>query len=235
VTQSAAGTRTLTTPRVVISSLFELVSSMKEVPRMLLLVTLGRFLFIPVVILSFDDSPLITAAALAVFIAADLYDGVLARKLGADDPARRVLDSLVDRASIWLVYMTVTAAGLLPPAFLVVLLARDLYCGYLCHKIVHTRNVVICADWAYRGLNLMLAGWVVIAPLVQAQARLGLFAGILLVSAAVAVDLKRSVAAILQMPSSVASVVIPAGDIRRMRRGSMDTLRPVIGPLFRSA
>ncbi|HEX2086949.1 MAG TPA: CDP-alcohol phosphatidyltransferase family protein, partial [Solirubrobacteraceae bacterium] len=66
-----------------------------HVPASLLALTLGRLLLVPVIIVSFDVVPLVTTAALAIFIAADLYDGVLARQLDADDTARRTLDTLV--------------------------------------------------------------------------------------------------------------------------------------------
>jgi phosphatidylglycerophosphate synthase len=209
----------------------------KGIPRVLLILTFGRLLFIPIVIVSLVSSPLVTAVALSLFIAADLYDGVAARQLGADDPERRVLDSLVDRAAIWAVYLAATIIGLLPVALFMLMLARDAYCGYVCQQMVRRRNVAIRADWMYRGLNLALAAWIVAAPLVQANVRLGMFAGILAFSAVVAMDLKRSVAAILRMPSSAMSTVIAAGDVRRLHRGLGHGLGgpPVSEPLVRSA
>lgn len=210
-------------------------NAISRTPSVLLAWTLGRLALVPIIIVSFGVSPILTATALTAFVLADLYDGVLARQLGADDPARRILDSLVDRAAIWAVYGAVTLAGFLPPVFLVALLARDLYCGYQCQKIVRARNVAIRADWMYRGLNLMLAGWVVAAPLLHTQLRLGLFTAILAASAVVAVDLKRAVSTVIGMPSSVSAAVIPAGDIRRARDSRRAEHHPALDVSLRSA
>jgi phosphatidylglycerophosphate synthase len=179
--------------------------------------TLGRLGLVPIIIVSFGVSPALTAAALAMFIVADLYDGVLARQLDADGPSRRILDSLVDRAAIWSVYVAVCLAGYLPVVFLAALLVRDLYCGDQCRKMISARNVVIRADWMYRGLNLMLAGWVIAAPLLHAQLRLSLFAAVLGVSALVAADLRRAVPTVLGMDPPVSDAVLPAGEVRRQR------------------
>ena len=207
----------------------------KGIPRVLLLLTFGRFLFIPIVVMSLISSPAITAVALLLFIAADLYDGVAARQLGADGPERRVLDSLVDRASIWTVFFVATSVGLVPMVLFALLLLRDAYCGYLCQRMVRRRNVAIRADWMYRGLNLALAAWVVLAPLVGADVRLIGFIGILALSVVVAVDLKRSVAVVLSMPPSVRSTVIPAGELRRMHRALETGRISVSEPALRSA
>ena len=188
-----------------------------KVPGVLLALTLGRLALVPVIILSFDGVPAITAAALAAFIAVDLFDGVLARWVGADDPPRRALDSIVDRLSIWPVYGAVTLAGFLPPALFVALFARDLYCAYWCYRIVGDRDVAIRADWMYRALNLMLAAWIVLAPFASARLRDVLFVGVLVFSVVVAVDLKRSAVLVLQMPNHVRGVVISAGVLRRRR------------------
>lgn len=184
------------------------------VPASLLTLTLGRLLFVPLIILSFDRVPLVTAVALGVFVLIDLYDGVLARRQHADDPPRRVLDTVVDRLSIWPVYLAVTLMGFLPPVLLLLFLARDLYCAFWCYRMLAEREVVIRADWMYRSLNLMLAGWVIAAPLVETSILNGLFVGILGFSVAVALDLKRSAVVVLQMPDHVRAAVLPAGTLR---------------------
>jgi phosphatidylglycerophosphate synthase len=201
-----------------LTQLAEAIRSQKEMPPLLFWMTVGRLLLIPIVLVAFTASPILTALALGVFIAVDLYDGVVARHLDADDPARRILDSLVDRSAIWMVYGTLASTGLLPWFLFAGLLARDFYCAWQCQKIIRSRNVAIRADWPYRGLNLMLAGWVVVAPLLQAQARIALFSIVLAVSTLVAVDLRRAVSVVLSLPESVNGVVLPAGRLRRAGR-----------------
>jgi len=186
----------------------------RGIPASLLTLTLGRLFFVPVIILSFDRAPAVTAGALVAFILLDLYDGVLARQQNADDPPRRVLDTVVDRLSIWPVYVAITLLGFLPPILLLLFFARDLYCAYWCHRILTAREVVIRADWMYRSLNLMLAGWVIAAPFLQAPILNALFVGILGFSVAVALDLKRSAVTILRKPAHVRSAVLPAGALR---------------------
>lgn len=190
------------------------IQKFRHLPARLLALTLGRLLLLPVIILSFDTVPAMTAAALTVFIAADLYDGIAARQLDADDVARRVLDTLVDRLSIWPVYIAVTFAGFLPVALLALFAARDSYCGYLCFRLVNARDVAIRADWMYRSLNLMLAGWIVLAPFASSDTRASLFVAILAYSALVAVNLRRSVRVVFRMPATVRSTVISATALR---------------------
>lgn len=176
--------------------------------------TLGRLGLIPIIIAAFAISPELCAIALAAFVAADLYDGVLARQLNADDPARRAIDSIVDRISIWSVYIAIGIAGYLPVALLGLLLVRDLYCAVWCYRMVRRRGVAIKADWLHRSLNLMLAGWVVIAPQLTGAWRSGVFAGVLAFGFYVAVDLRQCIDRVLRAPVSVHDVVIPAASLR---------------------
>jgi phosphatidylglycerophosphate synthase len=192
-------------------------SRVANIPRSLLVLTLGRLLLMPLIIGSFDHLPAVTTAALALFIAADLYDGVAARRLRADGTARRTLDTLVDRVSIWSGYIVVTAEGYLSVWLLVVFGVRELYAGYWCQRLLRERDVVIRADWMYRGLNLSLAGWVVAAPFLDQAGRNALFCVVLGVAAIVAMDVSRSLRLVLSMPRSVRSAVIPAGELRRDR------------------
>jgi phosphatidylglycerophosphate synthase len=185
-----------------------------QTPPVLLAWTVGRLVLVPIVIAAFVVSPLLAAVTLTVFVIADLYDGVLARELDADGPSRRVLDSLVDRISIWSVYLAVSLAGFLPPLLLLLLFARDLYCGLWCYRMVRARNVAIRADWMYRSLNLMLAVWVIVAPLVSNASRSYLFVGILAFSLLVAADLRRNIGRVLASPSSVRDAVLSAGGLR---------------------
>lgn len=184
----------------------------------LLALTLGRLLLIPVVIVSLDVVPVVTFAALLAFVVLDLYDGVAARQLNEDDVTRRVLDSVVDRISIWSVYVAAALGGLLPWSLLLVLAARDIYCGYWCFQLVSKRDIAIKADWLYRSLNLTLAGWIVAAPLLASGLREDLFVATCVYSAVVAVDLRRSVGIALGMKAGIRSQVIPARVLRKARR-----------------
>lgn len=200
---------------------------MASIQRKLLVLTLGRLLLVPLIIVSLGVEPVITFSALVVFILLDLYDGVAARHLGGDDVSRRVLDSAVDRVSIWSVYIAAALFGFLPLPLLLVLAARDLYCGYWCYRLIAERDIAIKADWLYRSLNLALAGWIVVAPLATAGLRINLFLVICIYSAAVAVDLRRSIGTALSMPTDVSSRVIPASVLRSAKS---QTTRSVVAP-----
>lgn len=188
--------------------------------RVLVYFTFGRLILIPVVIATFAVRPIVTAAALLAFILADIYDGVLARRRDADGPSRRALDSVVDRWAIHAVFITATVAGYFPVSLLAVLLVRDAYCAYWCYRIMRDRYVAICADWLYRGLNLLFAGWVIMAPYAgdDLRTRAGIF--ILALAGVVAVDLTRAARRVLAMPANVRQVAIPAGSLRFSRRAS---------------
>jgi phosphatidylglycerophosphate synthase len=194
-----------------------MLTAFRKIPRVLLAITLGRLALVPVMIVSFDVTPAITISALAVFIAIDLYDGVLARRLDADDTARRTLDTVVDRLSIWPGYLVVTIEGYLSFALLALFAVREIYTGYWCRRLLVERDVVIRADWMCRGLNLMLAGWVIAAPFASATARDSLFVAVLVVAVVVAVDVAGSLRSVLCMPEQVRSRVIPAAELRAGR------------------
>lgn len=189
-----------------------------QMPMLLFGITVGRLLLVPVIIVSFGAAQLVTIGTLTAFVIADLFDGVVARRYGADDPGRRTLDSLIDRFSIWPVYVAVTLSGFLPLLFLVALVTRDLYCGHCCYRIIRERMVVIKADWLYRALNLSLAIWVGIAPFTGNQVRTGSFLAILAFSALVAFDLRRSAEVVRRLPDYIRFEVVPAGELRAMHR-----------------
>jgi phosphatidylglycerophosphate synthase len=183
-------------------------------PAVLLAWTLGRLCLVPIVIAAFIISPFLCALTLAAFVAADLYDGVVARELEADDPTRRALDSIVDRVSVWAVYLAVCVTGYLPAELLGLLFARDLYCAIWCYRMMRAQGVAIKADWLHRSLNLALAGWVAVASLLSEPPRSALFIVILVFAAFVAVDLRRCVGKVLGAPDLFRDMVVPA---RRLR------------------
>jgi phosphatidylglycerophosphate synthase len=177
-------------------------------------VTLARLSAIPVILLTFLAQPVITTAAIAIFVIADVYDGVLARRRRRDDAMRRALDSAVDRVAIDVCFAGAYVAGALPLPLLLAFLARDIFLTALCAYVVHARRVIVKADWLYRALNLSVAAWAVAAPIVGSSARMWLAVALLAFSLVVARDLLRAVRSILASPPSVRDLVLDAGALR---------------------
>lgn len=64
--------------------------------------TIGRLALVPELVNSIDQhSPTRTAAMVGAVVAADVADGVIARKLGVDSNRRRIADAVTDRVTIW--------------------------------------------------------------------------------------------------------------------------------------
>lgn len=189
--------------------------SLASVETGLTFLTVGRLLFVPVIIASFTVSALVTTLALLLFIAADVYDGVVARRLDADGPGRRALDSIVDRLAIDACLIGAYFSGAMPLLILCALLARDAYLALLCWRMMSQRQVAIKADWLYRLLNLAVAAWAIMSPFVSADLRVGLALLLLAYSLIVASDLARGVRAVLNSPPQLHDVVIDAGWLRR--------------------
>lgn len=185
----------------------------------LAILTLARLSLVPVILLSFMRVPALTAAAIALFVFTDVFDGVLARNQGADGPRRRALDSMVDRIGIDAGIVGAYLAGILPPSLLVALLARDLYCAFICARMVYRRNVAIKADWMYRALNLSVALGAIAAPFLSPSLWVSLTGAMLLVAVAVAADLTRSVRLVEGAPPGLRDAVLSAGALRRRRIG----------------
>jgi phosphatidylglycerophosphate synthase len=182
--------------------------------RLLLGFTVGRLALIPGVVASFLVSPAITTAFLLLFIAADVFDGVLARRFEADGPSRRALDSIVDRIAIDACLVAAWVSGAMPLLILCGLLARDLYLAVLCRKMVRERGVAIKADWLYRSLNLGVAAWALLAPFISQGGRTVLAVALLGFSLIVARDLKNSISKILQASPELRNVVVGADVLR---------------------
>jgi phosphatidylglycerophosphate synthase len=182
---------------------------------LLILFTAGRLALMPIIIVSFLTDPAVSTIAIIIFIVADIYDGVLARRFDADGPSRRALDSIVDRVVIDGCLAGAYFVGALPGLLLVALLARDAYCAVLCARMVRERNVAIKADWLYRALNLSVAAWALSAPFLSPNWRTTLAAFVLLASVIVAFDLTRSVRRVREAPLRVKDLVIDASNLRR--------------------
>lgn len=108
-----------------------LASASRSVPRLL---TLSRAALAPVVVLSafFHPSKTLFGACLVAALVTDVFDGIIARRLGVATPALRRLDSVADSlfyvaaaAAAWHLYPAAITRRLVPLAVLAVLeLAR---------------------------------------------------------------------------------------------------------------
>lgn len=182
--------------------------------QLLMAFTVARLALVPLILVTFTRSPGLTSIVIALFVATDVYDGVLARRHGEDGPARRALDSAVDRLTIDSCLIGACIAGVLPPAILLGLLARDAYLALICSRMMRTRRVAIKADWLYRALNLSVAGWALLVPFVSAAAATALALLLLAFSLVVAIDLTLLVKKVLSAPPAVRDTVIGAGALR---------------------
>lgn len=183
--------------------------------RALRAVTLARLLLVPPIIVTFMADAWVSMACLAVFMVADLSDGVIARLLDQDDVNRRAIDSVVDRLAIDACLIGATAKGVLPLPFLIAFLARDAYCSTICVRMVRRVGVVVKADLAYRGLNFSIAVWALLVPFISPSLRVGLAATILLASLLIAADLTRCVRVVLARGPSPGATVLAPRDLRR--------------------
>jgi phosphatidylglycerophosphate synthase len=178
--------------------------------------TVARLAFVPLIILSLGRNPLLLAGLLLAFICADLYDGVLARHYEVDDAARRALDSVIDRAATWPVFVAMALLHYCPVWCVAALITRDLYCGWLCRSII-VRRVAVRADWLYRSFNLLLALWVFLVSSFTAWWLPVLIAPVLGFGLIVALDLRRA-CNIINGDPSFADTVISASVLRSRSR-----------------
>jgi phosphatidylglycerophosphate synthase len=186
--------------------------------HMLGVFTLIRLLLIPVVIGTFMVAPLLTTLSLFAFMLADLYDGMLARKLGADDVGRRALDSMVDRIAIDACLVAAFFAGALPMVLLCAFLGRDIYLAFVCGRMIRMRRVVIKADLVHRSLSFLFAVWAVAVPFISPSVRTGFALFIFAVAIAVAVDVTRSARVVINAPADVRDAVLVAHSLRKQAR-----------------
>ena len=179
--------------------------------------TVVRLGLIPLVVATFMVHPAVTTVCLGVFMVADLYDGVLARRFDADGPGRRALDSGIDRVAIDACLVGAWAVGAMPGLVLLGFLARDLYCSVLCTWMFRRRHAAIKADLLYRGLNFLIAVWALAAPLLSQAVRGALVTALLGLAIVVAADLTRGVRRVVASPQDLEGKVIPAGALRPRR------------------
>jgi phosphatidylglycerophosphate synthase len=179
--------------------------------------TLGRLVLIPAVIaFIIVGARLATFLTLSAFLFVDYFDGVLARRRGVEGPTRRALDSMSDRIAIWAVLSAMAALSYAALPIILLLAIRDGYCAYLSAQPMRERFVAVGADWPYRGLNACLALWVMIAPEVSYPVRTAALGAIALFSLLVAYDLRTATVGVRELPNSVQSQVISAGELRTL-------------------
>lgn len=113
------------------------------------LVTMGRVLIIPVVLLLIDNfSPLRSFIACLLFIVAaagDWLDGYLARRRNEVSVLGKFLDPLADKLMVTAVLVFMVALGRVPAWVVVVLIARDLAITGL-RSIASAEGLVIAAS-----------------------------------------------------------------------------------------
>lgn len=188
--------------------------------------TVGRLVLIPAVIVCISEGARLGAfLTLAAFLVVDYFDGVLARRRGVEGPTRRALDSASDRIAIWAVLVTMAAVSYAALPIILLLAVRDVYCACLSAQPMRERFVAIGADWPYRGLNACLALWVIVAPEMSDAVRTAALAGIALFSLLVAYDLRMATMRVRELPSSVVSRVISAGELRTWQKRLIGAVR----------
>jgi CDP-diacylglycerol---glycerol-3-phosphate 3-phosphatidyltransferase len=113
------------------------------------LVTMGRVLFVPVVLYFMDNySPvrsLIAASLYLVASAGDGIDGYLARSRGQVSVLGKFLDPVADKLMVTAVMVYMVALGRVPAWLVVVLIARDLAITAL-RSIASSEGIVIAAS-----------------------------------------------------------------------------------------
>jgi CDP-diacylglycerol---glycerol-3-phosphate 3-phosphatidyltransferase len=121
----------------------------RELTNLPNLVTVGRVLLVPFVLLLIDNyNPLRTFLASLLYMAAaagDALDGYLARKRNQVSTLGKFLDPLADKLIVTAVLVTLVALGRAPAWLVVVLIARDLAINGL-RSIASAQGLVIAAS-----------------------------------------------------------------------------------------
>jgi CDP-diacylglycerol--glycerol-3-phosphate 3-phosphatidyltransferase len=121
----------------------------RELTNLPNLVTVGRVLLVPFVLLLIDNyNPLRTFLASLLYMAAaagDALDGYLARKRNQVSTLGKFLDPLADKLIVTAVLVTLVALGRAPAWLVVVLIARDLAINGL-RSIASAQGLIIAAS-----------------------------------------------------------------------------------------
>ena len=120
-------------------------------------ITLGRLALLPALGLTIVYRPSIAWIWVATVILADVFDGVLARRLGADTITRRALDATVDRFTI---HASFAVAVAVHPIFLPVylpLLVRDAFALGASGYLMQQRPVLLLGGHLHKASSLSCA------------------------------------------------------------------------------
>jgi phosphatidylglycerophosphate synthase len=189
----------------------------------LALVTAMRLVLLPVLVTSFMVEPLVTTAALLLFVAADVADGVVARRLSADGFLRRATDSTIDRIAINSCLIAACAKGALPWLILLGFLLRDVWCAGVGTRVMTVRRVVITGDLYYRALAGSFAIWGLAAPWMTSGARSAFAGAILGVAVVLAIDFTRAARFVLAADRGLKPGTISVVHVRQLAsRSSRD-------------
>lgn len=80
---------------------------------------------------------------MALFVLADHFDGVLARKMGVDTPRRRIMDALVDRASVAMGFGALATVNHEAWPFIGLLAAREVVVGVANGYVLKETGLVV--------------------------------------------------------------------------------------------
>ncbi|WP_442922923.1 CDP-alcohol phosphatidyltransferase family protein [Microbacterium sp. cx-55] len=121
---------------------------------------MGRLLFIPPIVFSAIDEKFVPYIAyIAAFIAIDIFDGVIARRFGAETATRRALDGIVDKLSIHLVALVVCLGTPMAAVFWLIMLGRDLIQATVGLYVLRSRRIIAAGAKWHRSFTLSVAAW----------------------------------------------------------------------------
>lgn len=118
-------------------------------------------------------APRAALALFGLFAVIDLFDGVIARKLGTETGFRRILDVVVDRIVIALALIALAAEGYCAVWWVAVIVARDVAQGMVSGSFtVRHQSVLVGPHWhmSYGLSVLALVSAVVLTPTLATSA-----------------------------------------------------------------
>lgn len=146
-----------------------------------LAITAAKLLLVPAIIWAVMTSLSLAVLLVAIYVCADIGDGVYARFAGCDSNSRRVLDCAIDRVSVHVGLLT---AVVIQPGFLwlyLPLLVRDAAAGLASTWLIEHRKLLILGGRAHMVSSLSNAvfGLALVAasvPLIYVTGAIALFA-----------------------------------------------------------
>lgn len=127
-------------------------SNLLSAVRVLLVVPIARLLLLP------GGGPQAAALVLIVIAAAtDLFDGLLARRLGQVSEVGKIIDPLADKIAIGAIVVILAIQGRLPVWLLVMILIRDILIFSGGVAVRNSRGIVLQSNWAGKWTSGILA------------------------------------------------------------------------------